>query len=76
MVSFVDDEVGRILSALDELGLRESTLVVFSSDHGEMLGDHGLLLKGPMMYEGAVRVPLLMRWPGVLPDGGAGGRSW
>ena len=69
MVSFVDDEVGRILSALDELGLRESTLIVFSSDHGEMLGDHGLLLKGPMMYEGAVRVPLLMRWPGVLPEG-------
>jgi arylsulfatase A-like enzyme len=69
MVSFVDDEVGRILAALDELGLRERTLVVFSSDHGEMLGDHGLLLKGPMMYEGAVRVPLLMRWPGVLAGG-------
>ena len=50
-------------------GLRESTLVVFSSDHGEMLGDHGLLLKGPMMYEGAVRVPLIMRWPGVLARG-------
>lgn len=69
MVDLIDDEVGRILACLDELGLREDTLVVFTSDHGEMLGDHQLLLKGPMMYEGAVRVPLLMRWPGRLPAG-------
>jgi arylsulfatase A-like enzyme len=69
MVSFVDDEVGRILATLDQLGLRQNTLVVFTSDHGEMLGDHRLLLKGPMMYEGAVRVPLIMRWPGTLAGG-------
>ncbi|MGH3749244.1 MAG: sulfatase family protein, partial [Micromonosporaceae bacterium] len=69
MVSLVDDEVGRILAALDEQGLAENTLVIFTSDHGEMLGDHQLMLKGPMMYECAVRVPLLMRWPGVLPAG-------
>ncbi|MGH2354939.1 MAG: sulfatase-like hydrolase/transferase, partial [Chloroflexota bacterium] len=69
MVSFIDDEVGRILATLDELGRREDTLVVFTSDHGEMLGDHHLLLKGPMLYEGAVRVPLILRWPGVLPAG-------
>lgn len=72
MVSFVDDEVGRILAALDALGLRENTLVVFASDHGEMLGDHQLLLKGPMLYEGAVRVPLLLRWPATIPAGGEG----
>lgn len=69
MVTLVDAEVGRILDALDDAGLRDSTLVVFTSDHGEMLGDHQLMLKGPMMYEPAVRVPLLMRWPGVI-DGG------
>ena len=69
MVTLVDDEVRRILAALDELGLAEDTLVVFTSDHGELLGDHGLLLKGPMMYEGAVRVPLILRWPGRLPAG-------
>ncbi|HYN90111.1 MAG TPA: sulfatase-like hydrolase/transferase, partial [Ardenticatenaceae bacterium] len=69
MVTLIDDEVKRILDTLDELGLREETLVVFTSDHGEMLGDHSLLLKGPMMYEGAVRVPLILRWPGVLPSG-------
>lgn len=69
MVSLIDDEVGRILRSLDRLGLRDDTLVVFTSDHGEMLGDHQLLLKGPMMYEPAVRVPLMLRWPGVVPAG-------
>jgi arylsulfatase A-like enzyme len=66
MVSQVDDEVGTILKRLDELGLAENTLVVFTSDHGEMLGDHGLHSKG-MFYEGAAHVPLLLRLPGVIP---------
>lgn len=69
MVSLIDDEVGRVLAALAAAGLREETLVIFTSDHGEMLGDHHLLLKGPMMFEGAVRVPLILRWPGRLPAG-------
>ncbi len=69
MVSLIDDEVKRILDRLDTLGLRDDTVVIFTSDHGEMLGDHQLLLKGPMLYEGAVRVPLIMRWPGHLPAG-------
>jgi arylsulfatase A-like enzyme len=67
MVAFIDDEVGRILAALDAQGLSDNTLVIFTSDHGEMLGDHGILLKGPLLSEGAVHVPLIMRWPGVLP---------
>ncbi|SDD27830.1 sulfatase-like hydrolase/transferase [Auraticoccus monumenti] len=69
MVTLVDDEVGRILEVLEAEGLAEDTLVVFTSDHGEMLGDHQLMLKGPMVYDLAVRVPLLVRWPGVLPAG-------
>ena len=69
MVTLIDDETRRILGRLDDLGLADDTVVVFTSDHGEMLGDHELLLKGPMMYEGAVRVPLIMRWPGRLPAG-------
>lgn len=69
MVSLIDDETKRILDRLDALGLTEDTLVIFTSDHGEMLGDHRLLLKGPMLYEPAVRVPLIMRWPGHLPSG-------
>jgi arylsulfatase len=70
MVTLVDAEVGRILATLEQEGLAGNTLVVFTSDHGELLGDHQLMLKGPMMYDCAVRVPLLMRWPGVLPMGG------
>ena len=69
MVTFIDDEVARILARLDALGLAEDTVVIFTSDHGEMLGDHALLFKGPFMYEGAVRVPLILRWPGHLPAG-------
>lgn len=69
MVTLIDDEVGRILACLEGQGLAEDTLVIFTSDHGEMLGDHQLLLKGPMLYEGAVRVPLILRWPGRLPAG-------
>lgn len=69
MVTLIDDEVKRILACLDDQGLAGNTLVVFTSDHGEMLGDHQLLLKGPMLYEPAVRVPLIMRWPGRLPEG-------
>lgn len=69
MVTLIDDETKRVLDTLDACGLRNDTLVVFTSDHGEMLGDHHLLLKGPLMYEGAVRVPLLLRWPGQLPAG-------
>lgn len=66
MVSSIDFEVGRLLEILETQGLADNTLVIFTSDHGEMLGDHGLLLKGPLFYEGAVRVPLILRWPGQL----------
>ena len=55
--------------ALERTGQRERTLVIFHSDHGESLGDHGLLLKGCRFYEGLVRVPLIMSWPGHLTDG-------
>jgi arylsulfatase A-like enzyme len=69
MVTLVDDCVGRILQALRDAGVERDTLVIFVSDHGEMLGDHGLLLKGPMMYEGAVRIPLILSWPGRIDEG-------
>jgi choline-sulfatase len=69
MVTLVDDEVGRILDTLDDCGLADTTIVVFTSDHGEMLGDHQLMLKGPFMYECAVRVPLIVRWPSRAQPG-------
>lgn len=69
MIALVDDEVGRILACLEASGRAEDTLVIFTSDHGEMLGDHAMMLKGPMMYDPVTRVPLIMRWPGEIPGG-------
>lgn len=62
LVSLVDNAVERILTSLDRAGLAEDTLVVFTSDHGEMMGDHALMTKG-LPYEQSVKVPLLMRIP-------------
>jgi arylsulfatase A-like enzyme len=64
MVEHIDHEVGRILGELDRTSQRDNTIVVFFSDHGEMLGDHCLRQKGCRFYEGAVRIPLLISWPG------------
>lgn len=63
--SVIDDEVGRILAVLDETGQADDTLVVFTSDHGDYLGAHGLLFKGVPAFEEAYRVPLIVRGPGV-----------
>lgn len=65
MISAVDEQVGRILDALEAKGELENTIVIFISDHGEWLGDHGLLLKGPMLYDGLLRVPCLISGPGI-----------
>jgi arylsulfatase len=62
-IELVDTQLGRILEALDETGQREDTIVVFMSDHGELLGDHGLLFKGCRFFEGLVHVPLIVSWP-------------
>ena len=68
MISLIDHNVGRILSALDDAGLAENTLVVYTSDHGELLGNHGLYLKGPTPYEDLLRVPLVVRGPRVVKN--------
>lgn len=65
-VEYVDSNVGRMLDALDELGLSESTLVVYISDHGYLLGHHGRFEKH-MMWEEIVRVPMVIRYPGLAP---------
>ena len=63
-IELIDDQLGRMLDALQESGQRENTIVIFTSDHGEMLGDHGLQWKGCRFYEGLVHVPLILSWPG------------
>ena len=62
MTANLDWNVGRLLAALEELGLRENTLLVFTSDHGEMFGAHGRRAKN-IFFEEAIRVPFLVRWP-------------
>ena len=69
MISLMDREIGRILEALDKRGLAEDTLVVFSTDHGHFLGQHGLWYKGAFHYEDLLRLPFLARWPGKIPAG-------
>jgi arylsulfatase A-like enzyme len=64
-IALIDHQVGRLLNALDEAGLSDNTIVIYISDHGDWLGDHGLILKGPMHYEGLLRVPMIVRGPGV-----------
>ena len=69
MVSLMDKYIGRIVDRLDELGLAENTIVVFTTDHGHFYGHHGLVAKGPFHYEDMIRVPFVVRWPGHVPAG-------
>lgn len=64
MVEMIDDGVGQILSSLKKLGIEEDTIIVFTSDHGDMMGDHGLFLKGFMNYRGTLQVPMVINAPG------------
>jgi choline-sulfatase len=68
-VAYADSQVQRLLEWIDRTALRESTLVVVTSDHGEGLGDHGENEHGFFVYDTTLRVPLVMRWPGRLPAG-------
>ena len=69
MIDVIDTQIGRLLDFLEETGQRENTIVIFTSDHGEMLGDHGIYLKGPYFYEPAIRVPLIISGPGMSNNG-------
>lgn len=64
----IDDNVGRLLDYLDRTGLTEDTIVVYTSDQGVFLGEHGYFDKR-LMYEESIRMPLLVRWPGEIPAG-------
>ncbi|MFP4055238.1 MAG: arylsulfatase [Candidatus Brocadiia bacterium] len=66
-VTFIDEQVGRILEVLERRGWLERTLVLFTADHGDMLGDHHLWRK-TYAYESSARIPMLLRWPGELLD--------
>ena len=67
-IASVDDNIGRLLDFLDKNGLRENTLVIYNSDQGFYLGEHGWFDKR-FMYEESFRTPLIMRWPAIVPSG-------
>ena len=69
MIELVDDQLARILRAIDRSGETENTLIILTSDHGEALGDHGLIFKGCRFFEGLSRVPLIFCWPGTIQSG-------
>lgn len=63
MVSFIDEAIGRIIKILAARGLRNKTVVTFTSDHGDLMGDHGLIFKGPFHYDSLLRVPMIWNCP-------------
>jgi arylsulfatase A-like enzyme len=69
IISQYDDAYGRILETLDRLGLFENTIIVYTTDHGDAAGSHGMMDKHYVMYEEEVRVPLVVRWDGVIEAG-------
>ena len=69
----LDSLIGKVLACLEETGLDEDTLVVYTSDHGEMAGEHGCWWKSSF-YEGSAGVPLIVRWPGVVAAGSRSSR--
>ncbi len=73
MTSYIDDKLGRLLATLEAAGMAENTIVIFTADHGEMLGERGMWFK-MCLFEGAVRVPLIIAGPG-WPAGVARGEN-
>jgi len=69
MISFMDQAIGRTLDTLERLGLKEETLVVFTTDHGHFFGQHGLTTKGPFHFEDGIRVPMIASCAGIIPAG-------
>ena len=68
-IGYVDHHIGKLLAELDNLGLRDSTLVALTADHGESLGEHGYVGHGRRLFEGIVHIPLILRYPGTIPAG-------
>ena len=75
-VEFIDINLGRVLDALERSGQRENTLIVFTSDHGEMMGDHGLVHKGCRFYEGLCARAADFFLAGARQSGHSAARRW
>ncbi|MEO7938812.1 MAG: sulfatase-like hydrolase/transferase [Burkholderiaceae bacterium] len=68
MITNIDDRIGLVMDALRASGADRNTIVVFTADHGDLMGDHGIVLKGPLHYQSLVRVPLIWREPATGGD--------
>jgi arylsulfatase A-like enzyme len=68
-IALLDAQIGRVLGALDRLGLAGDTLVIYTADHGDLCGGHGMVDKHYVMYDDVVHVPLIARWPGRIAAG-------
>jgi arylsulfatase A-like enzyme len=68
-VAFIDKGIAHVLGILEEEGLKDSTIVIFVSDHGDMLGDHELLAKGAFFYDACTKVPMIIRYPQKIKPG-------
>ncbi|MBY8984785.1 MAG: sulfatase-like hydrolase/transferase [Candidatus Lokiarchaeota archaeon] len=64
-VVMIDNSIGQILTALEKFGLSDNTMVIYTSDHGDLMGDHGMILKGPCPFNGILNVPFIWKVPGV-----------
>jgi len=70
-ITLLDAQVGRLLAELDALGLADDTMVIYTSDHGDLCGGHGMVDKHYVMYDDVMRVPFIVRWPRLSADGAA-----
>jgi arylsulfatase A-like enzyme len=68
-IAMIDDGIGQILNMLEKLGLADNTIVIYTADHGENMGEHGLILKGPAFCKGPLNVPMIWKVPGVTETG-------
>lgn len=68
LITYLDDKIGRLVAALEETGQADNTVIIYTSDHGEMNGEHGMWRKSNF-YEQSSRIPLMVSWPGHLPQG-------
>lgn len=68
-ISLIDKNVGRILNTLEQLQLTDNTIVIFTTDHGEYMGAHGMMAKGGVLWQEYIQLPLIVSYPGIIPSG-------
>jgi arylsulfatase len=75
MITNIDDRIGMVMETLKKCGVDQNTVVIFTADHGDLMGDHGIVLKGPLHYQGLVRVPFIWRDPAAASEAPAARRD-